>query len=789
MLGRSLVVGILSALLSVIALPYHSPAFAAQQPARGQVTVVVMDSTGARIAAATVVATRGTERRTATADGDGVARLANLTAGTWMLSATSEGFERWEQTVTVGAENIDVSASLAVAGLTETVQVESQIGPPTQVPLNSIASGGTRLDIPVRDLPASLFMVGQQLIQERGARSVEEAVQLAVGMIASTGVGSIPSYQTRGWSSSNVSVMRDGIRQNTAGQSSRPVDAFILDRIEILKGPASLLYGEGSIGGAVNMVSKSPISQINVSSLLSYGSFGSYRAGVGINVPMRRNLWARVDLSRTGTDGYVKDSPQQLTAGSASVRWLPSPNVVLTGRATYTYDNTSSYYATPFVGGGFDKRMRDINYNMEDRLTKSHNRWAQAEADVLLGRGWKLHNQLFAATHKMDWRNFEGYTYNAATNTVDVSSLFLIWRDDLLIGDRVDARNTIHIGGRALNFMVGGEVQRNDMERAGTPPGTNIRRSLDPFNPQPHFDPGLPYVPQRDVLINTKALFAESVFDATDRLKLVTGLRWEQIGLDYTPFPSLVTSSTDYTPTTGRVGVVFELTPNANVYGSFSRAVEPTTQLVSLDGSQQQFSLVPGRQLEVGAKGSALRGRIDGTVAYFEIEKRDILVTSIIDGVRTNQQVGRQSSRGVEFALMGRPTNSLTIAGDIALTGAQFDDFIEIVNNQNLSRTGNEPPGVPRVIWNLSPTQRIGRIDLTGTIRQVGARWGDNANSRRVGSYTTIDAAASTRLGRSARLTVRGRNLTDRIYTQSTSNTAGRLEPPRGFDVTLTTNF
>jgi iron complex outermembrane receptor protein len=760
-----------------------------QEAARGQLTIIVTDAMHARVAGATVTVSRGTERHTATAGADGVARLANLGGGMWTVTVTSPGFARWQQGVVVDAGAIEVAAVLAVEGLTETIEVVSEAGEPTQIPLNAIASGGTRLDLAVRDLPASLFMVGQQLIQDRGARSVEEAVQLAVGMIASTGVGSIPSYQTRGWSSSNVAVMRDGIRQNTASQSSRPVDSFILDRIEILKGPASLLYGEGSIGGAVNMVSKSAMSELNISTLLSYGSFGSYRAGLGVNVPVRRNLFARVDVSRTGTDGYVKNSPQQLNAAAGSLRWLPTPNAVITGRATYTYDNTSAYYATPFINGGFDRRTRDINYNMEDRLTKSHNRWAQAEADLLLARGWRLHNQLFAATHKLDWRNFEGYTYNPATNKVDVTSYFLIWRDDLLVGNRFDARNTVQVAGRTVNFLVGGEVQRNDMDRAGTPVGTSLRRSLDLYNPEPHFDPGLSYEPQRQVLINTRGMFAEAVVDATDRLKLVSGLRWEVIGLEYTPYSSFVTASTDYTPVTGRLGVVFEVTPNANVYGSFSRAVEPTTQLASLDGSLQQFSLVPGRQYEVGAKGSALRGRLEGTVAYFDIEKRDLLITSLIDGIRTNQQVGRQSSRGVELAIVAKPFDSLTISGDVAVTGARFDDFVEIISNQNLSRTGNTPPGVPAVLWNLSPTQRIGRLDLTATLRQVGERWGDNANSRRVGSYTTVDAAAGVRLGRGSRVTVRGRNLTDRIYTQSTSSTAGRLEPPRGFDVTFTTDF
>jgi iron complex outermembrane receptor protein len=763
---------------------------AANQP-RGQLTVIAADTTGARISEATVVVSRGPDRRTLTTGADGSVQFSDLAPGDWSVTVTREGFAPWTRPVTIGSGASDVQVSLEVAGFSETVQVESRVPAPTQVPLSAPATGGSRLDIPVRDLPASLFMLGQPLIQEQGARSVEEAVQLAVGMQASTGVGSIPSYATRGWGGNNVSIMRDGIRQNSNSQSSRPVDAFLLDRIEILKGPASLLYGEGAIGGAVNIVSKSPISTFNIDSLLSYGSFDQYRAGVGINVPLRKNLFARVDVSQSGSDGYVGFSPQKLVAGAASIRWLPTSNIRIKTSGTYTYDNTSSYYATPFIDGGFDARTRDINYNMEDRLTKSHNKWYQVEGDILLRGGWKAHNQFFVATHALDWRNFEGYAYNAATNTVDVSSYFLIWRNDLLIGNRADVRNTFDLGGRALNVSFGAEAQRNDLQRAGNPtPNFAVPvRKLDPFDPQPHFDPGFAYEPQRDVLINTRALFAEGALDLTDRVKVISGLRWEQIDLGYTPYPSRVTSSQVYEPTTGRVGAVFALTPATNVYGSYSRAVEPTTQLVSLDGSQQRFSLVPGSQVEVGAKGSAFGGRLDGTFAYFAIEKRDLLITQLIDGIQTAQQIGKQTSHGVELTLVARPTRTLTIAGDLALTGSEFVDFVEIVGGVNTARSGNTPPNVPKAIWNLSPTQIVGPFSFSALIRQLGTRWGDNANTRLVQGFTTVDAAVGYRIRPGTRITIRGRNLTDRIYTQSVSNTAGRLEPPRAVDVTFTTDL
>src|SRR5262249_25135551 len=95
----------------------------------------------------------------------------------------------------------------------------------------------------------------------------------------------------------------------------------------------------------------------------------------------------------------------------------------------------------------------------------------------------------------------------------------------------------------------------------------------------------------------------------------------------------------------------------------------------------------------------------------------------------------------------------------------------------------------PKVIWNLSPMQTIGRFSISALLRQVGTRWGDNANSRLVEGFTTIDAAVGFGLRPGTRIMVRGRNLGDRIYTQSVSNTAGRLEPPRAIDVTFTTDL
>lgn len=139
------------------------------------------------------------------------------------------------------------------------------------LPLDAVATSGSRLGLTSRELPASVSIITQEMMQLRGLRTAVEAVESAVGMTGGTNFGSIPTYSTRGFGGNNITVMRDGIRQNTASQSSRTVDSFLLDRVEILKGPDGLMFGEGAIGGAVNYISKSPGTTFRGDALASYG--------------------------------------------------------------------------------------------------------------------------------------------------------------------------------------------------------------------------------------------------------------------------------------------------------------------------------------------------------------------------------------------------------------------------------------------------------------------------------------------------------------------------------------
>ena len=239
---------------------------------------------------------------------------------------------------------------------------------------------------------------------------------------------------------------------------------------------------------------------------------------------------------------------------------------------------------------------------------------------------------------------------------MDVSSLFLIWRDDILVGNRVNARKKVNVGNHLVNFTFGQELQRNDLHRGGGTFGQTIRFSVDPYQPGAHFRSRFELCTSTEYCINTRAAFGEALAEITNQLKFIGGLRWEQIALDYTPLPSRITASTKYYPTTGRVGAVYDLSSDVNMYVSYSRAVQPTTQLVATRHLPvATFSLVPGTQFEVGSKFTSFGRRVDGTLAFYSIEKRDLLITTLVNNVSTNQQVGKQTSKGMELSLLGRP--------------------------------------------------------------------------------------------------------------------------------------
>ena len=147
--------------------------------------------------------------------------------------------------------------------------------------LDQSSPSASRLGLSIREIPASVDIVDQTLLQERGLRTISEAVEGATGVTVGDSPGNPANFSLRGFTNNQIRLLYDGLMIGPASMISRPRDTWNLERIEILKGPASVLYGEGALGGAINFVTKRPMrrDQVTVDALLSYGTFNTLRAG------------------------------------------------------------------------------------------------------------------------------------------------------------------------------------------------------------------------------------------------------------------------------------------------------------------------------------------------------------------------------------------------------------------------------------------------------------------------------------------------------------------------------
>ncbi len=251
----------------------------------------------------------------------------------------------------------------------------------------------------------------------------------------------------------------------------------------------------------------------------------------------------------------------------------------------------------------------------------------------------------------------------------------------------------------------------------------------------------------------------------------------------------LPTYEKSYDPVTGRLGVIFAATETINLYGSYSRAAQPVSQLVSLTVAEDDFSLQKGTHYELGAK--ATLGATDITLALFDIEKQDLLTQSIIDGVKVRSQIGAQVSQGAELAVALSLPAALRLDAHVAWTWqAEYEDFFENLGAGVISRAGNTPPNVPKIVAGLFFVKALGDWELTAGARHVGERQANNNNGIQLDAYTTFDASVGYRWN-SAEIVLRGRNLSDEQYAEWASGNGlmVRLADPRSAELSLNYSF
>lgn len=663
--------------------------------------------------------------------------------------------------------------------------------------LHTPTSSGSRLELSALQTPASTTSLSGAEVRGRNNRSVQDAVTRTAGIsdIGAPGNGGT-ALSARGFTGhASVMTLFDGIRMYTGmGTVSFPHDPWMVERIDVLRGPASVLYGEGATGAVVNVLAKKPFEgEIKNHVRFGYGSFDRNQQALDSGGSLSDTLSYRLNLNREASHGWVDRDDSQNLGLSAALRWQVNDDLAFTLAHDQGKLQPGSYFGTPLVDGKLRDSLREKNYNVRNAEIAYHEQWTRLTSDWTLSDQVSASNQLYYLKARRYWRNAENFTWDAAQGQLNRREHLEIKHNQEQIGDRQTFTFNHSLFGLASRTLVGGEFNRIRFNLANNSPYTDVGGGelIDPWNPAPGYYQSLDaYRPHSRSETRTFALFAENQLQLSERWSLVSGIRRDQNHIDRDDLRAGTRSDRSLSGGNWRAGLVFAVTPHLSLYGQYSTSEDGVNNLITLNPGQQQMDLTESRQTEFGLKQAFWDGRGEWTLSAYHIVKKKLLSRNSV--IEPTQQIGKQSSDGLEATLELALDGDWQVSANAAFVRAEYDDFSEVVGGQLVDRSGNRPTDVPRRTANLWLNKDLGRgVDAGIGARYVDARYANTANTVKVPGYTVVDATLGWQVQPDVRLGLELNNLFDRTYARNQMHDGQQwlLGEPRSFFVTSDYSF
>lgn len=658
-------------------------------------------------------------------------------------------------------------SALAAENRIEEILVTGQ-GGVGSIRLGAGNDAGSRLGLSALDLPASVDIISRDEIATKGDYGALDAVTRTTGVSASASPGNGgTSISSRGFNGHGSTVYTyDGTRLYiVAGTVTFPADTWTLDRVEVLRGAGSVINGVGALGTTINYVPKSPsLGDPQFEVMAATGSFDMKRAAIGGGTRISDDWAFRLDAAFQEEDGFADRADEEKNVLAGSLLYQPSDDLSVRFSVDYADIDTPPFWGTPLIDGEASRSHRRNNYNFADGRVEYKDMWSRMHVEWNLSPNITFRNDTYFLEAEREWQNLEEYSYNNSTGLIDRAFYLGIIHDEEQAGSRFDFLIDSDLGGMTNKLSIGGEINQIDLSYLNnfSTGGFGVGDSVTVFD----FAPGL--LPQAsiptilDYQTDTQqyALFVDDVIQLNEQFSVVLGARYDSIDFDRfdlaiggNPASSF---STDFSEFTYRAGLVYQPTEQLSVYAQTSTAADPVTSPVSISAGNKDFDLATGRQYEAGIKQQFMQGRAEYTLAYFDIEKEDILTRLPASAV--TEQIGQQSSDGLEFSLRVSPTEALSIDFNAATINAEFDEFY----SSGVSLAGNTPRNVPEQTVNLwlnwSP---IRDVQIGGGFRYVDSRFANDGNTEEMPEYTVFDASVNWAATEDLTVTLRARNLTD----------------------------
>lgn len=643
-------------------------------------------------------------------------------------------------------------------------------------------STALRQKISLLETPQSVFIINDALIKDQQSFRIDKVLLNDASVQKSNNfLGAYSSFQIRGFDLSNGSnYLRNG--RPFFQLASPPVE--VLERIEVLKGPSSVLYGTMAPGGLVNMSTK----RANRTSLQGFvkatvGSddFKHIHLDLGSALNDSETLRYRANLvkengnsHRRFFDGSEFETDREII--SLNVEYDLSPDTVI--RLDYDDTNDDRPQDAGLFAGPDGKPISDneIIFTQPWSTYNSDVRNFAIEVEHYFNDQWSIKAGIFDEDYERDRYDQQYRSFDTGTGDVTVRTRHRINRWNYQ-NAFVDVSGRFKTGDIEHQILVGADATKIDLDNNET--SRNETYVTNIFNPV--FIPD-PMIPVRDDPnlgeTNRSGLFVQDNISLTDNLNLLIGLRYDDFDTYFQPAGGVRTSDYSVDNVTPRVGLVYMPTNNQSWYVSFSQSFEPNAPVADrFDNSGDELDPTFGDMYEIGYKWENLEGNVIFSSAIFDIERRNVPFETPDNRV---EQRGTQRHKGAEAALTGLIGN-ISITGSLALLNAEFTE------DENPDLIGNTPVAVPdftAAIW--AEYQLEG--DWSGLSLQAGWRYEaerpmDNANTFNHDAFHKIDIGAKYEqliAGSSSlvyRLSIS--NVSDEIYYKSRSLSDINLEAPR----------
>ncbi|MCD9105812.1 TonB-dependent receptor [Bradyrhizobium japonicum] len=667
-----------------------------------------------------------------------------------------------------------------------------------QTPLNTnvVAESASRLGLTVRQIPATVEVISAETMREQGYRTVSEVAQGAVGVTSGDNPAEPAAFSMRGFTNSQINMLYNGIKIGPQNMTSRITDTANLQAVEFLKGPASLISGEGAAGGSINLVTKQPhTGAIRNEADFSWDSLNSfgvhYGSGGSTNL---QGLDYRFDISRASLNGFADDTNTKTLDVSGQLNYRISDSLKIWGAIEYREDRSKAYWGTPLVPIAFsgshatsgivsgnyfnrtdlgavtiDDRTFNTNYNVLDNRNVAQEVWLRGGFELKLAPDLTLKSQAYGYGAERTWFNNEIEAFDSVKNQV-YRERFYVAHSQRLLGNITDLIWDANIAGFDNRMATTFSSSYLDFVRPGAANFPNDFVSL--VDPDRGFYGDLT-TKQQTARIDNEALSFEDRLKLTRTFALIGGLRVEHIGLDRnsTDQNGLANANfpftKDWAPVTGRIGYTWDAVPGLTFFSQYATGADISANNIFLLAPTQNLDLTTARTYETGVKHLFWDNRAEWSFSAYDIVRKNVYAAA---GGQTLNIAGRQESKGVELAAAVRPIDPLRVWGNIAYVDARYADY----NFAGGSFSGNTPPNVPRVVANAGASYRFFTpwpVELGITGRYVGDRYNTDANVVTMKAYTVADVYAFVDIPRTvfnavdqARLTFRVRNITDKRY-------------------------